>query len=87
MEGYAPPALASRYFNTWENILEPDEEDLDPWWTLDPAEQDVEVDIKALVRQKGHAEELSDITTPKVSRLHTNRRSICANPFGYRDCF
>lgn len=68
LEGYAPPALASQYFHRQE-IRDQDEEDeeLDPWWTLDPSEREIEVDIKAIVRQKGHGEELASIMTPKVN--------------------
>lgn len=65
LKDYAPPAVTSRYT---EDLSESSRE---PWWAR-KREDDivVEADHKAVVRVKTHAEDLADLTTPKVCSIY-----------------
>ena len=59
---YAPPALTSRYLRHHTTNI-PEQR---PWWAQDDDRESGDVDQKALVRVRTHAEDLAALTTPKV---------------------
>lgn len=82
LDGYAPPALASRYL---QHSISTDRESnggMQPWWK--PTETfgstiDSESDVPpegALVRILTHAEEIAALTTPKVRSASTSRKHL-----------
>lgn len=65
---YAPPALTSHYLCR-RTTNEDETPDAQPWWTSKPQDPRVTEDVmndKALVRVRTHAEDLANLTTPKV---------------------
>lgn len=81
LDGYAPPALTSQYHNPQRSAqgvagVEPES----AWWQSDESTATPDVDSRALIRAPSHAEDLANLTTPKVSCSHylPRRRSHIA---------
>lgn len=65
---YAPPALTSHYLAARPSTP-PSPSDMQPWWSSNTAGTPADaIDLKALVRVRTHAEDLTDLTTPKVRK-------------------
>ena len=80
LDGYAPPALASRYLH---HSSPTDREDMQPWWkpavtpeSTSGSEANASPDQGALVRILTHAEEIAALTTPKVGPFSANRKLL-----------
>ena len=65
LKDYAPPALTSRYLEKLS--ADRAEEGLGPWWQHNDEQEEVVTEMKALTRVRTHAEDLAELTTPKVS--------------------
>ncbi|PCH36109.1 hypothetical protein WOLCODRAFT_81546 [Wolfiporia cocos MD-104 SS10] len=67
LDGYAPPALSSRYLNGSHREATLESGPSHPWWSIasDPKPNST-ADEQALVRVRSHAEEIFELTTPKA---------------------
>ncbi|EJF65444.1 hypothetical protein DICSQDRAFT_79616 [Dichomitus squalens LYAD-421 SS1] len=70
LDGYAPPALQSRYLNQTHSVIpgsaQPSSgEPLTPWWAASDPLSDKSASARGLVRIRTHAEEIEALTTPK----------------------
>ena len=74
LKDYASPALTTHYMDRFIAS------DSSPWWVRRPEEETLaNADHKALVRVKSHAEDLAELTTPKVYIDSLNCFRSCAN--------
>ncbi|KAI0930058.1 hypothetical protein AcV5_006860 [Taiwanofungus camphoratus] len=66
LDGYAPPALSSRYLQSMEDQAVRAEAESRPWWaSSEESKPQVAVDHRALIRIQTHSEEIAALTTPK----------------------
>ncbi|KAI0744112.1 AFG1-like ATPase-domain-containing protein [Daedaleopsis nitida] len=63
LEGYAPPALLSRYLNQTHTVAS--SQASRPWWKADEPIIEQETAFGSLARVRTHAEEIEALTTPK----------------------
>ncbi|KAF8904406.1 AFG1-like ATPase-domain-containing protein [Gymnopilus junonius] len=68
LEEYAPPALSANLFQP----RQPESSD-SPWWVCSGQEFGSDESQKALIRLRGHAEELNALETPKIP-VHNHAR-------------
>ncbi|KAI0084879.1 AFG1-like ATPase-domain-containing protein [Irpex rosettiformis] len=62
LRDYAPPALTSHYLSRLHDTTA----QVQPWWSRTTEDEETtDLDQKALVRVKTHAEDLAELTTPK----------------------
>ncbi|KAI0935183.1 hypothetical protein AcV7_003686 [Taiwanofungus camphoratus] len=67
LDGYAPPALSSRYLQSMEDQAVRAEAESRPWWaSSEESKPQVAVDHRALIRIQTHSEEIAALTTPKA---------------------
>ncbi|CCL98666.1 uncharacterized protein FIBRA_00668 [Fibroporia radiculosa] len=74
LDGYAPPALTSRYLTVGSNARNTEDSSSRPWWNIgldNGLSTHATPEHQALIHFRTHAEEIVALTTPKASASHT----------------